>query len=115
MMGLFVRKEKAALIKKKLLERNEEFVEEEDRFHTLFLFLDKKDIDYEYGKNVYLVDDSLDEIELKGKTFAIKGSRDSIDKFAPALEAKGMKVDLDKPDVLFDIKRWKGKFIVSVS
>jgi tRNA(Ser,Leu) C12 N-acetylase TAN1 len=60
------------------------------------------------------VDDSIQEIELSGKTFAIRGSRESIERFAPLLEAKGMLVDLENPDLTLEIRKWGKKFLISV-
>ncbi|MEM3318244.1 MAG: hypothetical protein QXT80_01705 [Thermoplasmatales archaeon] len=115
MRGLLVRKEKAHAVRRKLLENNDEFIEEENRSHTLFLFPTGAGLDYREGKMVYLVDDSLDEVNFNGRTFAIRGNKESIEKFAPIIESRGMRVDLENPDIIFEIKKWRRKYVISVS
>jgi len=114
MIGILVRREKESNLRKRLLDEGVEFYEEKDRFHTLFLFPSGLPADPSEGKKVYFVDDSIQEIELSGKTFAIRGSRESIERFAPLLEAKGMLVDLENPDLTLEIRKWGKKFLISV-
>ncbi|MGC8645590.1 MAG: hypothetical protein ACP5UO_04915 [Thermoplasmata archaeon] len=114
MKGILVRREKAASLRKRLIEKGVEFYEEREGFHILFLFPSGSLPDESGGKNVYLVDSSLKEIDVKGKSFAIRGGKEAIDRFAPLLEKQGMKVDLEHPDVTLEIRRWGSKFLVNV-
>ncbi len=115
MKTLLVRRERSKEVRETLISKGIEFYEERDNFHFLFIFPflpEKLDLN---GKWSYLVADKSDEVETRGSTFKIEGSRDLIDLFAPAFEKRGLKVKLENPDNLIEIKRWGVKYLISVS
>lgn len=115
MISLLVRKEKFLSARDALLSMEIHFYEETKGFHSLFIFPEEVNLVDVEGKLCYLVDEDTTEVPLKGETFKIVGSRDLIEKFAPNFEQKGLKVKLDNPDTIYEIKRWGSKFLISVS
>ncbi len=115
MKSLQVRRERAGAIREDLISRGVEFYEERDGFHYLFIFPELRDEVALNGKWCYLVGDDIDEVETKEGTFKIEGSRGVIEMFAPKFENRGLKVRMDNPDNLIEIKRWGRKYLISVS
>ncbi len=113
--ALLVRRERAKGIRESLLSKGTEFYEERDNFHFLFVFPKFQEESELNGKWSYLVDGDISEIETREGTFKIEGPRDAIDIFAPKFEKRGLKVNLDNPDNLIEIKRWGRKYLISVS
>ncbi len=115
MKALLVRRERADIVRNVLISSETEFFEEAQGFHYLFVIPSSQSLQNLEGKWCYLTDGSIDEIAVEGKTFKIEGGRDTIDRFAPKFEARGMKVRLEGPDAVIYIRRWNKKFLVSVS
>ena len=114
MRALLVRRERVREVRELLLSRGIEFFEERDNYHFLFIFPKSVDLDLN-GKWCYLVNENIDEIETKGNTFKIDGPRDTIGIFAPQFEKRGLKVKMDDPDCVIEIKKWGKKYLISVS
>ncbi|MGC8561760.1 MAG: hypothetical protein ACP5UZ_02375 [Thermoplasmata archaeon] len=115
MKAILVRKEKANVLRESLISNGVEFYEERDNFHLLFIFPGKIDgLDSGY-KISYLVDDSVDEVNVSGSTFKIVGPHEAIDRFAGKFENKGLKAKMEEPDSLIEIKKWGSKYLISVS
>jgi hypothetical protein len=113
--GILVRREKYSSARAALLSKDIEFFEESNGYYTLFLFpVAGTEVDVG-GKPCYLIDGDTSEVEFEGKTFKIEGKREVIDEFAPKFERRNLKVDLEKPDVILEIRRWNGRYLVSVS
>lgn len=114
MKAILVRREKANVLRENLLAKGIEFYEERDNFHLLFIFPGQFDADIGY-KCSYIVDDSVDEVTVSGSTFKIVGSHEVIDRFAGKFENKGLKVKMEEPDNVIEIKKWGPKYLISVS
>ncbi|MEM0135253.1 MAG: hypothetical protein QXU18_08535 [Thermoplasmatales archaeon] len=115
MKALLIRKEKANIFRDTLLLKGIEFYEERDNFHFLFIFPRQDDFSEAGYKTSYLLDESVDEVEVSGTTFKIVGSHEAIANFANKFENRGLKAKMDNPDNLIEIKRWGSKYLVSVS
>lgn len=115
MKALFVRKEKSNGVRSALLSSEMEFFEETDGFHSLFILPEAPPNKKLEGKWCYVVDGNIDEIDIEGKSFRIEGNREAIDKFAPKFEGRELKVKLEAPDLVLEIKKWNRKYLISVS
>ncbi|MCL5874450.1 MAG: hypothetical protein M1161_03825 [Candidatus Thermoplasmatota archaeon] len=115
MKSLLVRREKAKQVREELISMEIEFYEERDGFHFLFIFPVPRDEIGLSGKWAYLVGEEVEEVETKEGTFKIDGSREVINLFAPKFEKRGLKVKMENPDNLIEIKRWGKKYLISVS
>ncbi len=113
--ALLVRREKAQRVREDLISRGIEFYEERDSFHFLFIFPSKIGYSTSSGKSCYLVGNSVEEVPTHGSTFKIEGSREAIRAFASLFEKRGLKARMEDPDNLIEIRRWDGKYLVSVS
>jgi hypothetical protein len=113
--ALLVRREKSNEMRQRLIAVGTEFYEERDNFHYLFIFPDLKESLKTDGKWCYLLNGDIDEVETAGKTFRIEGRKEMIDLFAPRFEKRGLKVDLDNPDIVVEIRKWGRKYLISVS
>ena len=113
--ALLVRRERSKETRESLISMGVEFYEERNNFYFLFIFPDMKGTKDLGGKWHYLIDENPKEVETKGSTFKIEGSREVIDLFAPSFEKRGLKVKLENPDNLIEIKRWGKKYLLSVS
>ena len=115
MKAILVRREKANAMREDLTSKRIEFYEERDNFHLLFILpgqIDDADSTYKYS---YLVEDSVDEVSVSGSTFKIVGSHEAINRFAGKFEDKGLKVKMEEPDNVIEIKKWGSKYLISVS
>ncbi len=112
-----VRKEKFRFIRDKLVKENIEFIEEHSNFHVLIIPLSGSlDNYYKDGREFELMDEEqIKSIIPNGSTFKIDATRGLIDKFAQYFIEKGMKVNLENPDLVIEIKKWKNKYLVNVS
>jgi hypothetical protein len=113
--AILVRKEKSNEMRQKLIAEDIEFYEERDNFHYLFIFPDLKKSLKTNGKHCYLLNGEIDEVETQGKTFRIEGRKEMIDLFAPKFEKRGLKVNLDNPDIVVEVRKWGKRYLVSVS
>lgn len=113
--SLLVRKEKYSKIRDILLSKKVEFFEENKGFHSLFVFPGMNDTGNMDGQLCYLVDESIEEVKVDGKTFKIDAARNIIDNFAPKFENENLRVKLENPDVIVKIRRWGKKYLISVS
>jgi len=110
-----VRREKFNDVKSKLIQENVEFIEEEGNYHVLIIPLSEIKLE-NIGKKYLLMDEKdILELDIPGQSFKIESTRDIIEKFAGAFISKGKKVNLENPESTIEIKKWKDKYLVSVS
>ncbi|MFP3300703.1 MAG: hypothetical protein RXN92_06510 [Thermoplasmatales archaeon] len=115
MICYVVRKEKFNDIKSRLIQENIEFLEDEAKFHVLIIPLSQKEIENIGKKYLLMEEKEVGELDFPGQSFRIESSKDVIDKFAGLFISKGKRVDLENPENIIEIKKWKGKYLVSVS